>query len=272
VRCIDVWANYQTAFAGDSSCILPPPPELGMQIGAHAQGTQWFEQIAVGDLSGYAQPSDDWVMHSGEEETLSFRTSSNNTVSRNYYRVYYRMRPGSHHMGISAHDDASSEREAWLPLSMIPSQLDPLLGPLLASIGAVQRPDDSSPVTLDKPKEDVGLYYVFPAGAAIVMNMHHFNFGQTTLLKEVWVNVFWEADARFPIDDLAVIPVDQALTLALPAGTTTDLHYFWTITEPVRLVKLFAHRHAWTPNISAWIKRAAGAEPDLIYQSFAMTV
>jgi hypothetical protein len=207
-------------------------------------------------------------MQSGEEETLSYRTSSSNTQSENYYRIYYRMRPGSHHMGISANDDATSAREVWLPDSTIPTQLDPTLGSLLASIGAVQRPDDGTPETFDKPPEDEGLFSVFPAGAAILMNMHHFNFSRDPLLKEVWVNVFWEPDARFAIESLASIPVDQALTLSVPAGSTVDLHYYWSISQPLRVLRLFAHRHAWTPNFSAWIEHAGAATPELVYQSF----
>lgn len=268
VRCVDAWASYKTTFPGDTSCILPPPPELGLQIGAHPQGEAWFAQVTAGDLSGYAQPSDEWVMQPGEEETLSYRTSSSNTEARNYYRIYYRMRPGSHHMGISANADSTSEREVWLPGSTIPAQFDPLLGDTVATLGAIQRPDDNNPVTSDKPAEDAGLYYLLPAGTAIILNMHHFNFFDVPLIKEVWVNVFWESDARFPVESLASIPIDQALTLAIPAGQTLDLHYSWTISEPLRILRLLAHRHAWTPNFSAWIERAAGGAPELIYQSF----
>lgn len=268
VRCVDVWRDYKTGFAGDDLCILPPPPELGTQIGVHPQRAAWFAQVSTGDLSGYASPEDDWVMQPGEEETIDYRTSSDNEEPGKYYRVYYRTRPGSHHMGISAHDDPSTPREVWLPGSELPSQFDPQLGPLLASIGAVQRSDESIPVTHDRPAEDVGLYYPFPAGAAIVMNMHHYNFDSRALLKEVWVNVFWEADASLPVGKLAVVPVDQVFGLALAPGETIDLHYYWRIDEPRRVLRLFGHRHAWTPNFSAWVARAGGGEPEIVYQSF----
>ena len=268
VRCIDAWANYKSGFPGDNSCILPPPPELGVQIGAHPQTTAWFEQVAAGNLSGYEHPSDDWIVQAGEEETISYRTSSSNKEPSNYYRIYYRMRPGSHHMGISANDDPSSQREVWLPGSTIPAQFDPLLGETIATLGAIQRPDDNNPVTLEKPAEDAGLYNILPAGTAIILNMHHFNLKEQPLLKEVWINVFFESDARYQVFSLASIPVDQAVGLAVPAGQTLDLHYSWSISEPLRVVTLYAHRHAWTPNFSAWIERAQGGRPEIVYQSF----
>jgi hypothetical protein len=35
IRCIDADPSYSTGFPGDASCILPPPPELGLQFGVH---------------------------------------------------------------------------------------------------------------------------------------------------------------------------------------------------------------------------------------------
>ncbi|HET8939110.1 MAG TPA: hypothetical protein VFN67_36950 [Polyangiales bacterium] len=53
-----------------------------------------------------------------------------------------------------------------------------------------------------RPPVHEGFFSVFPAGAR-----------PEPLLKEVWVNGFWEPDARFTIDPSAPIPVDQALTI-----------------------------------------------------------
>ena len=48
VRCIDAWSHYDTGFESDDSCILPPPPDKGIQFGVHPQGPAWFEQAAAG--------------------------------------------------------------------------------------------------------------------------------------------------------------------------------------------------------------------------------
>jgi hypothetical protein len=38
VRCVDAWPWYKTKFPGDDFCILPPPPDKGVQYGVHPQG------------------------------------------------------------------------------------------------------------------------------------------------------------------------------------------------------------------------------------------
>jgi hypothetical protein len=53
----------------------------------------------------------------------------------------------------------------------------------------------------------------------------------------------------------------------VPPNTTRDYHYSWNITEPIRLVTVFGHRHAWTTNFSSWVEKPGG-ELDIIYQSF----
>lgn len=267
VRCIDAWTHYQTAFPGDEYCILPPHPDLGVQYGAHPHAAAWFEQAAAGDLSGYDGAADEWVMQAGEEETINFRTSSSNTQEHNYYRAYYRMRSGSHHNIITSHDDPDAPREVWLPGSSLPGSIDPFLGPLITGLGGAQRPDENVPHALEKPAEDQGLYRVFPTGAAIIMNMHHFNFTSGETLKEAWVNVFWEEDATVPVRSVFGLDIAQ-VGLTMPANTTRDLHYYFAVSEPLRVVNVFGHRHSWTPNFSAWVERAGGGEPEIIYQSF----
>ena len=38
VRCVDAWPWYKTPYRGDEFCILPPPPDKGMQVGFQPQG------------------------------------------------------------------------------------------------------------------------------------------------------------------------------------------------------------------------------------------
>jgi hypothetical protein len=60
----------------------------------------------------------------------------------------------------------------------------------------------------------------------------------------------------------------EIISLNVPAGTTADLHYSWAISSETRLIRVFGHRHFWTPNFSTWIERAAGGDPEPIYQSY----
>ena len=259
VRCVDVWPWYKTKFPGDNYCILPPPPDKGVQYGVHPQGKQWFEQVSKGDMSGYDNPSDQWVMKDGEEEQANYNTGADNPEPANYYRNYPRMRPGSHHMIVSA-PEGTMPTETWGPAAMLG------LGGGNGLPGA-QRPDENAPKSLEKPAEDAGLFAKLPAKPGIVFNMHHFNASGSTILKEAWTNLWWESDAKTEIYGIFGLELAQVVTMAIPAGSTADLHYSWNITQPIRLVTVFGHRHAWTSNFSSWVENPDG-KLDIIYQSF----
>jgi hypothetical protein len=259
VRCVDVWPWYKTSFPGDEFCILPPPPDQGIQYGVHPQGLKWFEQVSAGDMSGYENVRDDFVMKNGEEEELNYHTTTTNEASANYYRNYARMRPGSHHMIVSA-QAPDAQLEAWGPGS--PDGLNSG-----TSLPGAQRPDENGPKALEKPADDKGLYAVLPAKTGVTFNMHHFNVSGQDILKEAWTNLWWETDATIPVKGIAGIPLTQVALLNIPAGDTQDLHYSYSITSPIRLVTAFGHRHAWTTNFSAWVEKSDG-KTDIVYQSF----
>jgi hypothetical protein len=268
VRCIDAWPHYRTRFPGDEYCILPPPPDKGIQVGLHPQGPDWFEQVSQGDLSGYDDLDQDWVLPAGGEQTINFRSGADNPEPHNYYRTYFRQRIGSHHNIVTMHE-AGMEREVWLPGQDLPGLFGNTSGQLIGTLGGQQRPDDSTPVTLEKPAEDAGLYLVWPANPTLLFNMHHFNVTDGDILKEGWANIWWEDDAETRVSWFMGLDFGQVATLNIAPGETRDLHYSWTINSatPLRLLRVFGHRHAWTSNYSSWIEREGG-EVELVYQSF----
>jgi hypothetical protein len=258
VRCVDAWPWYKTKFPGDQFCILPPPPDKGVQYGVHPQGKKWFEQVSKQDLSGYNGVSEQWLMKDGEEEQANYTTTADNAQPNNYYRHYARMRPGSHHMIVSVQESPGAQ-EAWGPATMTG-----LTGGV--SLPGAQRPDENTPKSLEKPMEDAGLFAKLPATPSIVFNMHHFNASGQEILKEAWTNLWWETDAKIEMHGILGLEIGQVITLAVPQNTVQDLHYSWNITQPIRLVEVFGHRHAWTSNFVAWIEEAGKNE--IIYQSF----
>lgn len=187
VRCIDAIPNFHTQFPGDQYCILPPPPERGVQVGFHPQGdteTYW-KQIWAGDLSGYDAASPEWTLAPGAELTQNYRSrDANSNSSRRYYRTYFRMRTGSHHNVITLHD--SVEPAGWVPIqgTVTSGLIDASAGELIGVLGGQQRPDDNTPLTLDAPPEDSGLYLDYPANASLFFNLHFFNSAERPLLRE----------------------------------------------------------------------------------------
>ncbi|HKU42564.1 MAG TPA: hypothetical protein VJR89_30610, partial [Polyangiales bacterium] len=134
------------------------------------------------------------------------------------------------------------------------------------SLPGAQRPDENTPKSLDKPSEDAGLFEKLPANAPVLFNMHHFNASGETILKEAWTNLWWETDAKIEVHGILGLEFGQVIGLSVTPGTTQDLHYSWNITQPIRIVDLFGHRHAWTSNFSAWIDD--GGKQEIVYQSF----
>jgi hypothetical protein len=77
--------------------------------------------------------------------------------------------------------------------------------------------DENVPPTLDKPSEDRGLFLQWPADPSVMINFHGFNPTDGELLRETWVNVWWEEDVLlgtavgdpfvgFPVLDLTPPP------------------------------------------------------------------
>jgi hypothetical protein len=260
VRCTDVWPWYKTKYPGDNFCILPPPPDKGIQYGVHPQGRKWFEQVSAGDMSGYDNPTNDFVMEDGEEEEANYLTGTDNTAEIKFYRNSARMRGGSHHMIVSWGD--SGQQDVWTLGS--PAGLGG------NGLPGAQRPDENAPKSLEKPTEDKGLYSVLGPNATVTFNMHHFNPTGMQILKEAWTNLWFEEDATIRTHGILGLETTQVipgLGLNVAAGQTADYHYSFNISTPIRVVTLFGHRHAWTTNFSSWVEKPGGAT-SIVYQSF----
>jgi hypothetical protein len=256
VRCIDAWPWYTTKFPGDEACLLPPPPDKGVQYGTHPQGKAWFDQVSKGDMSGYDNLDTAWTMEPGEEENANYHTSISEPAFK-YFRSYVRMRGGSHHMIVTA-EALGAMTEHWQGGS------PDFFG---TSLPGAQRPDENVPKSLAKPPEDAELYGNMPSPTGVLHNFHHFNVTDGQTMKESWTNLWFEEGGTVQIRPIFGLNLSQAVGLAVPPNSAADLHYSWPISTEMRLVMIFGHRHSWTTNFSAWRVKAAG-EVEILYQSF----
>jgi hypothetical protein len=180
-------------------------------------------------------------------------------VAGKYYRIYNRMRGGSHHMIVSSVDSAGST------FSWAPGGADGLFNG--RTIPGAQRPDDNTPQVSMIAPEDDGLYRELPANVIVQYNMHHFNSTDRPILKEAWQNIWWTDNAKTPVSYIQGLPLLQAVGTFANPGEIVDFHYASTAPAPFRVLGLFGHRHAWTPSFTAWIERP-GMREEIIYQSF----
>jgi hypothetical protein len=261
VRCVDVWPWYKTRFPGDQYCILPPPPDKGVQLGHHPQGegNAWYDAVSKGDMKGYDSPPADWTLDPGGEEEKNIQIKFTNQAGK-FYRAYSRMRGGSHHMIVSTAMSATQTFK-WGA-----GGADGLFSG--NGLPGAQRPDENGPQSLKKPAEDDGLYRELPANAIVTYNMHHFNSTDKPILKEAWQNLWWEDKATTRINGINGLPLAQAVGTFAQPGQIVDMHYASTVPGNVRVLSLFGHRHAWTTNFTAWVERSGAKEPEILYQSF----
>ena len=242
IRCIDADPSYSTGWPGDEWCILPPDPELGIQVGVNP--------------SDYDNPEPGFVLEPGREVTQNYYTNATNPEQHYYYRVNLRLRTGSHHIINSLIADRS---DGWT------MEQDTGLGQK-GFLGA-QRPDADRPMTLEVAPENAGQGDVLEANQQFQFNMHHFNFTQTPVLREIWANIWWkpQSEVTDPLSGIGIF--GNPLDLSIPAGEHRELHYRCNVTGNTRIVSLNGHRHAHTDRFGVWIVRADGAM-ESVYESF----
>ncbi len=251
IRCIDADPSYDTGWPGDEWCILPPDPELGIQIGVHPESYENPDADVAPGVLGFVLPA-------GTEVTQNYYASVPNDQAFSFYREVLRMRTGSHHI---INTMTGSGQSGWT------NSQDTGLG--AEGIIGSQRPDSDRPTgTLDVPPENAGHGQTMPAGQNIQYNMHHFNFSEEPMLREIWINI-WFKDASEITEQLGGIGIfgNPADLFAIGPGEHAELHYVCDVTGNTRIVTLNGHRHSHTDRFGAWIERANG-EVLSVYESF----
>ena len=261
VRCIDALPNFKTQFPGDEYCILPPPPDQGIQLGVHPQGAAYWDKMYAGDYSDYANAAltKPFEVPANSEVVQNFDVTAPNPQTQNYFRITSRMREGSHH--LASWFNQTPMADGWEPLS---SNEEAGLG-TNPTFFNVQSTHSDRPSSVELAPEDQGLGLAFKAKASIGFQLHHINVGSTPILREAWVNLWW-----LPAGE-AVTPVTaEPITLSInyPPNKIIDNTSTVVATADTRLVSVFGHRHAWTTRFSAQIVRASGATEEL-YDSFS---
>ena len=249
IRCVDALENYESGFAGDEYCILPPSPEKGTQI--HV-GPKSYTDMA--ELASF-------VMEPGKEINTYYYVNAPNTDKHFVYRTNWRMRPGSHHMIITLME--GDRGDGWAGESEAGTDF----GSFGRSFGGAQRPDQDRPQgTLKVPPENDGLGLEIVAQQQFSFNLHHINTGQTPILREAWVNAWYkdEREVTAPIQGLSIFgnPADVAVN----PGEHRVLHYQCEVESDARIVSLQGHRHANTDRFGIWVER--GGEKIEAYESF----
>jgi hypothetical protein len=222
--------GLSTGFAGDTSCILPPPADEGFQL--HIGPTD------------YDDPEQAYMLAPGEEQTTDFPAVANNESDVFFFYRQYRLRPSAHHIIVSAGNGTD------------------ILGG--RRIGTANVNEDYPTGGVIAP-EDKGVGLPLAAHAAINVNFHAINITEVPALREAWVN-FWYRDADevtqpatewFETGDIRlVVQPHEAKTLG---------PYTCNIDQDGRLLWFYGHRHA--NNVRFTATRIRGDARDVIYDA-----
>jgi hypothetical protein len=247
IRCVDAEPTYESGFAGDQYCILPPPEDLGLQV-------------RVGPES-YDSPGE-FALAAGMETTAFYNINSLNTAAHHYYRANWRMRPGGHHMLISM--PARDISDGWSSTGDMGSEF----GSGSQSFGGAQRPVVDRPQgTLDVPAENQGLGQQLPAKQQFSFNLHHINTSDKPVLREVWLNVWYidEKSVTAPMATFAATGNPADMNIA--PRRSVKLEYSCAADGDARLTSMYGHYHAHGERFGVWLMRG-GTEKLPIYESF----
>jgi hypothetical protein len=265
IRCIEAMPHFETPYAGDEFCILPPAPDKGFQVGVHPQGwSQYWQKMWAGDYSDYSDPAKtaDYELAAGGETVQSYTSGVDATAGTHFYRVNFRGRYGSHHTNLHF-TGAPFSQESW---PEIPDFLGDLgLGGV--EIARTQRPNSDTPLAvLEIPAEERGLGYALPPETGEVsFQMHHFNATGAPILRELWVNAWY-----IPAAEVTTLPRNSAFPVGVeyPPNQVIDNEGVATANGETRILSMYGHRHAWTPRFHAWVVRAGSTERTLVYDSY----
>jgi hypothetical protein len=219
--------GLKTSWQGDEYCINPPAADKGFQM-------------HIGP-SNYDNPESQYILQPGGEVTESWPATSGNTSDVYFYWRQYRMRPGSHHLIITAGD----------------------------ALGAGRRLGGSSNLAKDNPEggviapENEGIGMPLSAKTAISNSLHYFNFTDKPIIKEVWVN-FWYRDKSEVTQP--TIEVFSMLGMGIPPGEHIIKHGSCPITQAGRLLTTYGHVHSHDKRFSVWRMRAG--QKTLVHEAY----
>jgi hypothetical protein len=226
--------DLDTGWAGDEYCIDPPPAADGFQL--HIGPTD------------YENPDPQYVLEPGEEMTNNFTAVSGNEQEIFFLYRQFRMRPGSHHMIITAGGQAGSGTDAGFGGRRIGTSNSSVDSP----VGGIIAPEN----------EGVGI--PLAARASLNVSLHSINVSDEAIIREIWVN-FWYRDPESVTETAQQLFATGDPSFVVQPGEDTILGpYTCDIQAEGRMLWFYGHRHANNRRFSAW--RVRDGRRDLFYE------
>lgn len=226
--------DIDTGFPGDEYCIKPPPDGEGFQL--HIGPTD------------YANPDPMFVLEPDDESTDNFPAISGNDSNIHFLFRQFRMRPGAHHMIVTAGGTPGGGGAEMFG------------GRRIATANASQ----DSPVGGIIAPENQGVGIPLVPNASINVSLHSINVTAQPLIRELWVN-FWYRDSSKVTEEAEQLFASGDVTFAVAPGDDVILGpYSCDVQATGRMLWFYGHRHANNKRFSAW--RVRNGQRDLFYE------
>ncbi|HMJ14369.1 MAG TPA: hypothetical protein VK524_23295, partial [Polyangiaceae bacterium] len=226
--------GLNSGFEGDEYCILPPPPEQGIQIHFGPKDYKNADDVRP------------YLLAAGGEQNAYGIAKIPLTEDRWYNRVEIRMRPGSHHL-INTLVQGENLPEGFGPAGR------GCQGTTISSFAGTQNLVYNSVPNGKAAPENVGLGYKLTGNTSLCVNHHGYNFDRgTERLREVWINVYFVPESEVTQRSNGVMVVAGPWGTGIAPHSQQSLTLTATATGSGRFLSLFGHRHAHTDRFAVW--------------------
>lgn len=215
--------GLKTQYPGDEYCINAPTADKGFQL-------------HIGP-SNYDNPEAKYVLQPGEENVVNLTATSGNDKDIDYYYRQYRMRPGSHHVILTA----DGKR-----------------------IGGTQNLARDNPDYGIIPPENANVGLPLPAHSSINANMHFYNFTEKPMIRELWTNYWYKDPAT--VKEVAKGVFSMTGVSAAVAHSHVVVGASCPVQGTGRALSLFGHRHLSNVRFSIW--HNTGGEKTLVFEDY----
>jgi hypothetical protein len=233
--------DLNSGFPDDRACIAPPAPGEGMQI--HIGPTDYKDpaQINKHRFAPGMESSECWSFHTPNQEKI-------------YYQSFVISgRAGTHHIINSMYMSEVTDGGFTICKDPGTGSSPDLLGNLPGASKAFM------PRTIVAP-ENAKIGRSIGPKTPSQADMHYFNFTQSDLLREFWMNIYFVPKESVEQEATQIRAMGGLSWTVLPIAPGTDNVYKYEcpITADGRILALLGHYHAHGKRFTAHIRRAGG--------------
>jgi hypothetical protein len=234
--------KINSGFPGDDTCMLPPDPKEGMQI-----------HIGPSDYNDAAQINA-YIMHAGEEssECVSFHTPNGEDI---YYQTSALSgRAGTHHIINTMYKQQVDDSVGFVAC-LNEFSTDPEV--VIDSLPGASKAYMARPIVAP---ENMNIGRKIPGKASSQADMHYFNFTESDILREFWMNIYFVPKEQVTTEANQIRGMGGTNWSFSPIQPGTDMVYEYScpIDKDGRITSLLGHYHAHGKRFTAFLNRAGG--------------